>query len=70
MKICVYGAGAIVPIGLDGLTLNPEYTHSTTRTPLSLGVPASVGTFERFALRLRAPISLTRKASLYANFSL
>jgi hemolysin activation/secretion protein len=68
--LAIYGAGAIVPIGLDGLTINPEYTHSTTRTPLSPGVPASVGTFERFALRLREPISLTRKASLYANFSL
>lgn len=68
--LAIYGGGAIVPIGFDGVTLNPEYTRSTTRTIETPGVPASLGTFERYALRLRAPISLTRKASLYANFSL
>ena len=68
--LIIYGGGAIVPIGIDGVTINPEYTHSTTRTVQTSGVPASLGTFERYALRLRAPISLTRKASLYANFSL
>jgi hemolysin activation/secretion protein len=68
--LIIYGGGAIIPIGVDGVTINPEYTHSTTRTVQTPGVPASLGTFERYALRLRAPISLTRKASLYANFSL
>ena len=68
--LAIYGAGVIVPVGVDGLTINPEYTHSTTRTPQAIGVPASLGTFERFALRLREPISLTRKASLYVNFSI
>ena len=68
--LTLYGGGAIVPIGVDGVTINPEYTRSTTRTVQTTGVPASLGTFERYALRLRAPISLTRKASLYANFSL
>lgn len=68
--LTIYGGGAIVPVGVDGVTVNPEYTHSTTRTIQTRGVPASLGTFERYALRLRAPISLTRKASLYANFSL
>jgi hemolysin activation/secretion protein len=68
--LMIYGGGAIAAIGVDGVTINPEYTHSTTRTIQTSGVPASLGTFERYALRLRAPISLTRKASLYANFSL
>jgi hemolysin activation/secretion protein len=68
--LAIYGAGVIVPIGVDGLTINPEYTRSTTRTPQAIGVPASLGTFERFALRLREPVSLTRRASLYVNFSL
>lgn len=68
--LTIYGGGAVVPVGVDGVTVNPEYTHSTTRTIQTSGVPASLGTFERYALRLRAPISLTRKASLYANFSL
>jgi hemolysin activation/secretion protein len=68
--LTIYGGGAIVPIGVDGVTVNPEYTHSTTRTTQTPGVPASLGTFERYALRLRDPISLTRKQSLYLNFSL
>ena len=68
--LAIYGAGAIIPIGVDGLTLNPEYTRSTTRTAQGPGVPASIGVFERYALRLREPISLTRKASLFFNFSL
>ena len=68
--LAIYGAGAIIPIGVDGLTLNPEYTRSTTRTAQAPGVPASTGVFERYALRLREPISLTRKASLFFNFSL
>ncbi len=68
--LAIYGGGVIVPVGIDGVTVNPEYTHSTTRTIETSGVPASLGTFDRYALRLRAPIDLTRKASLYANFSL
>ncbi len=67
--LAIYGGGAIVPLGDDGLTVNPEYTHSITRTAQTIGVPASLGTFERFALRLRQPVSLTRKVSLYVNFS-
>jgi hemolysin activation/secretion protein len=66
----IYGGGVIVPVGVDGVTINPEYTHSTTRTIATPGVPASLGTFDRYALRLRAPIILMRKQSLYANFSL
>jgi len=68
--LTIYGGGVIVPIGVDGVTVNPEYTHSMTRTTQARGVPASLGTFERYALRLRDPISLTRKQSLYLNFSL
>ncbi|WP_284275850.1 ShlB/FhaC/HecB family hemolysin secretion/activation protein [Bradyrhizobium iriomotense] len=68
--LAVYGGGLVVPIGIDGLTINPEYTHSTTRTAQAPGVVASYGTFERFALRLREPIVLTHKSSLHANVSL
>ena len=68
--LAVYGGGVVLPIGVDGITVNPEYTHSTTRTQQSPGVPASLGSFDRFALRLRDPLILTRKTSLYLNFSL
>lgn len=68
--LSVYGGGAVVPIGLNGITLNPEYTRSTTRTAQAPGVPATLGSFERYALRLRDPLLLTRKTSLYLNLSL
>lgn len=66
----VFGGGMVIPVGNDGLTLNPEYTWSTTRTAQSLGVPGSLGTFERYALRLRDPVIWTRNASLNVNVSL
>lgn len=65
--LALYGGGAVIPIGPDGITVNPEYTHSTTRTAALLGVPASQGTFERFALRLRDPVIRTRSESLGLN---
>lgn len=67
--ITVVGGGAVIPVGTDGLTLNPEYTHSKTRTPQAPGVPASLGTFERFALRMRDPVIWTRSSSLNVNMS-
>jgi hemolysin activation/secretion protein len=68
--LMVYGGGVVIPVGTDGVTLNPEYTHSETRTLQSPGVPASLGAFERYALRLRDPLIWTRKQSLYLNLSL
>lgn len=67
--LSIYGGGVVVPIGEDGLTLNSEYTHSTTRTMAAPGVPGSLGTFERVALRLRDPLIRTRAASLFMNAS-
>jgi hemolysin activation/secretion protein len=67
--LSVYGGGVVVPIGVNGLTLNPEYTHSATRTAQSPDVPASVGTFERYALRLHDPVIRTRNSSLSINAS-
>ena len=62
--LSVFGGGAVIPLGNDGVTLNPEYTHSTTRTAEEPGVPASLGTFERYALRLRDPVIRTRSSTL------
>jgi hemolysin activation/secretion protein len=67
--LTVVGGGAVIPLGTDGLTLNPEYTYSKTQTPQAPGVPASLGTFERFALRLRDPVVWTRSSSLNVNVS-
>ena len=68
--LSLYGGGVVVPLGTDGLTLNTEYTHSTTRTAGAPGIPASLGTFERFTLRLRDPMLWTRSSSLNMNASL
>ncbi|MGJ4930781.1 ShlB/FhaC/HecB family hemolysin secretion/activation protein [Bradyrhizobium sp. HKCCYLS2038] len=68
--LLLYGVGAVLPFGSDGLTVNPEYTRSITRTAAAANVPATLGTFERYSLRLRDPIRLTRTGSLYANAAL
>jgi len=68
--VAVSGGGGVVPIGTDGITANPEYTHSRTATRQTGGVPASLGTFDRLAVRLRGPIGLSRNKSLYATAAL
>ncbi|KJC58863.1 hypothetical protein UP10_21420 [Bradyrhizobium sp. LTSPM299] len=67
--LTVVGGGAVIPLGTNGLTLNPEYTYSKTQAPPAPGVPASIGTFERFALRLHDPVIWTRSSSLNVNAS-
>jgi hemolysin activation/secretion protein len=66
----IVGGGVVLPLGNDGATLNPEYTRSLTSGARQAAVPGSSGDFERFALRLREPILLTRSASLSAYASL
>jgi len=56
----VLGAGAVLPLGTDGWILNPEYTNSRSQPlPVSGGL-ASIGQFERFALRTSFPLIRTR----------
>ena len=56
----VLGAGIVVPLGLDGWTLNPEYTNSRTQPTPGIGALANIGTFQRFALRTSYPLIRTR----------
>ena len=65
--LTLYGGGAVVAVGTEGTTLNPEYTHSQTLTKQAGAVPGARGTFDRIALRLRGPVGLTRKSSLYVS---
>ena len=65
--LTLYGGGAVIPIGTEGITLNPEYTHSQTLTKQAGAVPGARGTFDRTGLRLRGPVGLTRKSSLYVS---
>jgi hemolysin activation/secretion protein len=55
-RIRVLGAGAVIPIGVDGWIINPEYTLSRTRPTATLGTPDSIAWFERWAVRTSYPL--------------
>lgn len=65
----VEGGGAVLPIGDDGFTLNPEYTESIARPIPAPGTPASVGDFQRLALRASYPAIRTRDETLTVQAS-
>jgi hemolysin activation/secretion protein len=60
----ILGAGAIVPLGTDGLTLNPEYIHADTNPIPGPGTVQTSGKLDHLALRLSYPLVLTRQQSL------
>ena len=56
------GAGVVLPIGVDGLKINPEYTNSVTRPAPLRGRRPDVGYYQRFDLRASYPLILTPRA--------
>jgi hemolysin activation/secretion protein len=58
------GVGLVLPIGVDGWKINPEYTNSVTRPAPTPGAPAEVGYYQRFDLRASYPLILTRSQAL------
>jgi hemolysin activation/secretion protein len=60
----VFGGGFSLPIGADGLIINPEYINAITRPVAPAGSPPSVGYFERFDLRASYPVIRTRAQTL------
>ena len=56
----IFGGGFVLPLGYDGLTVNPEYTNSVTRPHAVAGVPPSEGDFQRTAVRANYPVIRTR----------
>jgi hypothetical protein len=62
-RIRVVGTGMIIPIGVDGWILNPEYTLSRTRAIALLGVPDGVAWFERWAVRTSYPVLRSRSGT-------
>jgi hemolysin activation/secretion protein len=58
------GVGAVLPIGVDGFKINPEYTNSVTRPAVVPGAPPDVGYYQRFDLRASYPLILTRAQAL------
>jgi hemolysin activation/secretion protein len=60
----VLGAGMVIPLGLDGWTLNTEYTNSRSQPIVGAGGLANIGTFQRFALRTSYSLIRTRSQVL------
>jgi hemolysin activation/secretion protein len=60
----VGGGGVVLPLGLDGWTLNPEYTNSRTQPTPGTGALANIGRFQRLALRTSYPLIRTRSQTL------
>ncbi len=52
----VLGGGLVVPIGVDGLTLNPEVTVSQTNPKVVTGVPVTRSSMTRGSLRAAYPL--------------
>ena len=69
-RLRVLGGGIVLPIGADGLTVNPEYTKSLARPIPPAGTPATQGDFERLALRANYPLIRTRAENLTLQGSL
>jgi len=60
----VAGAGALIPIGSNGLLLNPEFTSSVSQPEPPPSVPRSLSKFERYTLRLVYPLIVNRQEEL------
>ena len=60
----VTGGGAIIPIGSNGLSINPEFTSSVSQPAPQPGVPRSLSKFERYTLRLVYPLIVSRQEEL------
>ena len=64
IPIQIFGGGFVAPLGIDGLTINPEYTNAVTRPAVPGGAPKATGYFQRADLRASYPLVRTRKLSL------
>ena len=56
--------GIVLPIGLEGFTLNPEYTELISRPVPGPGTPNTQGDFRRFALHAGYPLIRSREQTL------
>jgi hemolysin activation/secretion protein len=64
----VIGGGLTWPIGSDGMTLSPEFTHSDTQPVGGAGTLPTRGIFDRYSLKLAYPLVKSRAQTL--NLSL
>lgn len=60
----VAGAGALIPIGTNGLSINPEFTSSVSQPLPQPGAPRSLSKFERYTVRLVYLLIVNRQEEL------
>lgn len=60
----ILAIGSVVPLGTQGLTLNPEFTHADTTPITGANSLATEGAFERYSLRLMYPIHKSRRQAI------
>ena len=60
----VTGGGALIPIGSNGMSINPEFTASVSQPAPQPGVPRLLSKFERYTLRLVHPVIVNRQEEL------
>ena len=61
----LFALGTVIPLGLNGWTLNLEATQSRTTPQPRSGAPQTSSTFSRFSTRLRYPVLRGRTASVF-----
>lgn len=67
--LAMIGAGVVLPLNRNGLTLTGEFLHARTQPDAVVGVPYNIGLFSRGLIRLRAPLIRTRAQSLSLSAS-
>lgn len=68
--VALYGLGVVIPVGYQGVTLNPEYTQSTVRPIRNPNLLQTEGTFERYALRANYPLIKNRATQVNTRLGL
>jgi hemolysin activation/secretion protein len=68
--IQIFGGGFVLPIGIDGFTINPEYTNAETRPEGPSTIPPTTGYFQRADLRASYPVIRTRNETLTVSSTL
>jgi hemolysin activation/secretion protein len=63
-RMRVFGAGVIIPVGFDGMTVTPEYTNSRTHGLAAAGVTDIRGELQRWSMRFAYPLIRTRSETL------
>jgi hemolysin activation/secretion protein len=66
----LYGGGVVVPLGVQGLTINPEYSRTATSALPIPGAISSIGTFSRYSLHLSDALIRSRTTTLGVHVSL